>query len=172
MKINIRSEHSGDEAAITRVNDLAFKQPKEGILIEKLREKHGFEKELSIVAELDEEIIGHILFFPIHVREKNDLYLTLSLAPLAVIPEYQRKGIGQQLIHEGHQRAKELGFTSVLVVGHPDYYPKTGYSKASGFEILCPVPAPDEAFMAIELMDGALNEVSGTAVFPEEYGEV
>ncbi len=171
MEINIRSEKAGDEAGIRKVNDLAFGRPVEGKLIDNLREKEGFVEELSIVAELDGEVVGHILFFPVHISDGEVFHLSLSLAPLAVIPDQQKKGIGLQLTEEGLKVARELDFSSVLVIGHPEYYPKAGFSKASGFDIQCPFPAPDEAFMAIELIEGAFNGVSGMAVFPEEYND-
>ena len=171
MNVIIRSEEAGDKTGIRRVNDLAFGQPVEGKLIDNLREKAGFLKELSIVAELDGEVVGHILFFPIHISDGEVFHLSLSLAPLAVIPDQQKKGIGLQLTEEGLKVARELDFSSVLVIGHPEYYPKAGFSKASGFGLQCPFPAPDEAFMAIELIEGAFNGVSGMALYPEEYSE-
>jgi putative acetyltransferase len=172
MEIIFRGEQSSDEEGIRHVNDLAFKQPKEGKLIDLLRKKPAFEKQLSIVAELEGIIAGHVLFFPIHINDGKKLHLSLSLAPIAVMPKYQKKGIGLKLIEEGHKVARELDFSSVLVIGHPEYYPKAGYSKASGFGIQCPFPAPDEAFMAIELIDGALQDIKGMGEFPPEYLEV
>jgi predicted N-acetyltransferase YhbS len=88
---------------------------------------------------------------------------------LAVLPELQKQGIGEKLITEGLRKAKELGFSSVIVVGHKDYYPKYGFEKASKWNIKCSFKVPDEAFMAIELNIGALTEKSGIVEFPKEF---
>ncbi len=166
-----RSETPGDEEGISRVNDLAFGQPNEGRLVAALRAKPEYKRELSLVADTDGRIVGHILLYPIHVRTANDHVTSLSLAPLAVIPKYQNKGIGGTLILKGLKAAKMLGFTSVFVLGHPDYYPRFGFTRASEWGIYCPFQAPDDAFMAIELEEGTLDGVRGTVIFPEEYSE-
>lgn len=169
--IIIRSERVGDEAAIGRVNDLAFGQPNEGRLIEALRRHKNFIGGLSLVADYHGEIIGHILFFPVKIRTEAGMRRTLSLAPLSVMPRYQGRGIGGKLILRGLKEARALGYRSVVVLGHPDYYPRFGFTRASDWRIYCPLKAPDDAFMAIELTEGALEGIHGTVVFPEEYNE-
>lgn len=172
LPIIYRSEISGDEAGISRVNDLAFGQPNEGRLIEALRTKKTFVQELSLVAELDGNIIGHILFFPVNVRlSDGSLKKILSLAPLSVLPKYQNRGIGGMLILKGLKKAKLLGFRGVVVLGHADYYPRFGFTRASEWGIYCPFHLPDGSFMAIELIDGQLEKIRGTVVFPPEYNE-
>jgi len=96
-------------------------------------------------------------------------YEALVLAPMAVLPEFQRQGIGGKLIREGLNKAKELGFDSVTVLGHKDYYPRFGFERASKWNIKSPFEVPDEAFMAIELKPGALAEKTGTLEYPEEF---
>jgi putative acetyltransferase len=96
---------------------------------------------------------------------------TLSLAPMAVIPDFQKKGVGGLLIRHALDQALHLGFESVVVIGHTEYYSRFGFVKASGYNLKEPYGAPDEAFMAIELKPGALREVSGNVIFPEEYNE-
>jgi len=171
QEIIIRYEQPGDEKAISKVNDLAFGQPNEGKLIEALRRRKEFVDRLSIVAEYKADIIGHILFFPVSIRMEKGTRKTLSLAPLAVVPKYQGKGIGGKLILRGLKEARVLGFKSVVVLGHSDYYPRFGFTKASEWGIYCPFRAPDDTFMAIELVEGGLEGIRGTVIFPPEYNE-
>lgn len=169
MDITLRFEKSRDYKDITRINDLAFGQKNEGILIEHLRKNRDFLPELSIVAEKDGIIIGHILFFPIQIKSKDNSYKSVSLAPMAVLPEYQNQGIGGKLIRYGLEKCREKGYQSVIVLGHPEYYPRFGFEKASKWGIRPPFEAPDEAFMAIELIEGGLKGISGVVEYPDEY---
>jgi len=94
------------------------------------------------------------------------------LAPVSVLPEYQKMGIGGQLIRAGHQKAKELGFQSAILLGHPEYYPRFGYKPASSFGIKTRIPLPsDDVFMAVEITEGGLKGVSGMVVFPAEFSQ-
>jgi len=132
MTLTIRPETSSDYSTITEVNDLAFGQPAEGKLVENLRKNPKFVPELSLVAEADGKIVGHILFFPTNIKsaegkEKD----TISLAPAAVRHEFQKQGIGGELIREGLKVCLQLGYDSVIVLGHPEYYPKFGFEPAS-----------------------------------------
>ena len=172
MQTTIRSEKSGDYPGIKKVNDLAFGQPNEGMLIEKLRENSAFIKELSLITELDGEIIGHILFFPIWIKNGQNKHRSLALAPMSVLPEYQKKGIGSQLIFKGLETARELGFKSVIVLGHSAYYPKFGFVVASKFGIKAPFDVPDEVFMCLELVPDGCKGISGIVQYPKEFEEV
>jgi putative acetyltransferase len=169
MTITLRPETSKDYQDITRVNDSAFGQKNEEVIIESLRKNKNFIPELSIVAEKDEMIIGHILFFPIHIKSKDKSHESISLAPMAVLPEYQNQGIGGKLVRYGLEKCREKGFKSVIVLGHPQYYPRFGFEKGSKWDIRPPFEAPDEAFMAMELVEGGLKGVSGVAEYPDEY---
>jgi len=169
----IRPETSADYQAITEVNDLAFRQPVEGKLVEKLRKNPKYVPKLSLVAEVDRIIVGYILFFPIIIKtaegkEKE----TISLAPLAVRPEFQKQGIGSKLIKEGLKACGQLGYDSAVVLGHPEYYPKFGFKQAGTWGMKDPFGAPAEAFMALELERGALEEASGIVEYPEEFNDV
>ena len=129
MEIILRTEKPEDYEEVVELTELAFKDMPfsshtEGELVRKLRKGSNFIQELSLVAELEDRIIGHILFTKINIADGEKLHGTLTLAPVSVHPEFQRKGIGSKLIKEGLERAKKLGFTSVIVVGHPEYYPK------------------------------------------------
>jgi putative acetyltransferase len=172
MKINIRAEKPGDYLAVKKVHDQAFGQPNEGLLVEKLRLNPDFIPALSLVAEMDGSIIGHILFFPIKVKGPAASYDALALAPMAVLPDLQKKGMGGQLITKGLETAQALGFRSVIVVGHPEYYPRFGFVPASRWGIQAPFDLPDEVFMAKELVADGLKEVSGMVAYPGEFEEV
>ena len=167
----IRAEEEKDYAKITEVNDLAFGQKNEGLLVERLRQTENYIPALSLVAELNDEIIGHILFYPVTVQSAGSRYPTLSLGPMAVIPEYQRKGVGSRLVFEGFEAAKALGHESVIVIGHPDYYPRFGFRLASRWDINSPFEVPVEVFLGLELVEGALKGKSGTVEYPKEFEE-
>lgn len=168
----IRSETPKDFEQIIIVNDLAFKQPNEGLMISALRKNSKFIPELSLVAEIDSKIVGHILFFPLNIISGEKSYEVLSLAPMAVIPEYQKKGIGKKLVTEGLKKSKEMKFKAILVLGHPTYYPKFGFEPASKWNIKPPInDVPDEASMALELLEGFLRYKAGVIEYPAEYYE-
>ncbi len=167
MDIKVRSEQLRDYEEIDLVISSAFNRYNEVKLVHDLRETKQYKPELSLVATLNGQIIGHILFYPI----KTSDYETLLLAPLAVKPEYQRKGIGGKLIEEGLKQSGERGYGSVLVVGHPDYYPRFGFEKASIWDIRLSTNVPDEAFMAIELRENSLLGKEGVVELPQPYLE-
>ncbi|AKB26404.1 GCN5-related N-acetyltransferase [Methanosarcina sp. MTP4] len=180
IPLNIRPETPSDYPGISEVNDLAFWQPAEGKLVEKLRQNPKFVPELSLVAEIDGKIVGHILFLPVVVKsgagneeyEEYKEYETISLAPVSVRPEFQKQGIGSRLIKEGLETCKKLGYGSVIVLGHPEYYSSFGFEPASKWGIKDPFGAPEEAFMALELKEGALEGISGVVEYPEEFSDV
>jgi predicted N-acetyltransferase YhbS len=171
MNIFIRSEKKSDFRDIKKITDLAFKQENEGVMIGKLRENPKYIKDLSLVAIVDDKIVGHILFFPIDIKNESRIITTLSLAPISVHPDFQNKKIGSLLIKTGLKKAKEFGFKSVIVVGHPNYYPRFGFKPASLWNIKLPIEAPDEVFMALELKSDELKDCSGIVEFPKEYQE-
>ena len=168
----IRSETKDDFNIITEINDLAFSGNSESKLIINLRKNSDFITDLSLVALADDRILGHILFYPITIKSENDDYPTIALAPMAVHPDYQKKGIGTKLAFDGIQRCKDMGFDSVIVLGHPGYYPRFGFKPASNWEIYTDFDAPDEAFMVLELVINSLAGKSGKVVYPKEYLEV
>jgi putative acetyltransferase len=170
--ITLRKETKKDFPEISKVNDIAFGRKAESRLIEQLRKKDEFVAELSIVAEVNEQLAGHILFTPIKIESATESYTTLCLAPMSVLPEFQQKSIGKLLVIQGLQAAKDLGFKSVVVLGHPSFYPKFGFKPASKWEIKSPFPAPDEAFMAIELLPNSLKDIHGKVVFPPEFDDL
>jgi putative acetyltransferase len=172
MHVQIRPETPTDYPGIREVNDGAFGQTNEGLLIEKLRLNPDFIPGLSLVAELEGKVIGHILFFPIEINQDANSFPSLALAPMAVRPEYQNKGIGGQLIQKGLEKATALGFDSVIVLGHQHYYPRFGFVPAARWKIKSPFDVPEEVFMAMALVPDGLKNVSGTVKYPKEFEEV
>lgn len=168
----IRAEQPQDIQKIKEVNDVAFGQENEGRLIEAIRSSDTFVPELSLVADTEEqEIMGHILFSRIRIETAHGNVESLALAPMAVKPVSQNKGVGSALVKEGIERATELGFESVVVLGHPIYYPKFGFIPASEKGIKPPFEVSDEVFMVLELVPGALDEVEGTVRYPDAFLE-
>lgn len=168
--MKIRQETPADYQAIYKINHLAFKQENESKLIDKIRLGNTFIPELSLVAEKEGKIIGHILFSKIKINGTNS-YPSLALAPMSVHPDFQKQGIGSQLVTKGLQIAKKLNFEHVIVLGHKDYYPKFGFQKASTFKIKCPFEVPDEVWMGIELVQGSLDRKSGVVEYPSVFME-
>src|SRR5687767_7979665 len=139
MNIVIREETKADFSEVYELNKSAFEQDTEARLVEMLRNGNAFIPQLSFVATLDNKIIGHILFTKIKIRNDNGAgYDSLALAPMAVSPGLQKQGIGGQLIRHGLDKARELGYKSVIVVGHEHYYPKFGFVPAGSWNIKAP----------------------------------
>ncbi len=170
MKILIREEKEKDCKKIYEVNKVAFGQEKESKLVDKIRKSENYIPGLSLVAETGGRIVGHILFSKMRIIGSS-VFETLTIAPLAVIPDFQRQGIGSALVKEGMKKARELGFDSIILVGHKEYYPRFGFEKASKWNIKCPFTVPEEAFMAIELTEKALEGKAGTIKFSDEIME-
>jgi len=175
----IRKETPEDYDRVIELTEKAFEtleisDHNEGKLVDKLRKAPTFVEELSLVAELNEQVVGHILFTPVVIEkdQHQQKFQSLVLAPVSVLPEFQKMGIGGQLIRAGHQKAKELGFQSAILLGHPEYYPRFGYKPASTWGIKTHYELPsDDVFMAVELTEDALSNVSGMVIFPPEFGE-
>jgi len=172
MKLRVRPETEKDLEAITTIHNMAFGQPNEAVLVEKLRRTPAFIPELSLVAEFDRIVIGHVLFYPVVIISGDNEHQTLSLAPIGVMPKSQNQGIGSALIRNGLLRATHHGHTSVIVLGHPQYYPRFGFIPASTWGIKLPFDAPDNAFLALELVDGALENRGGSVRYPDQFADV
>jgi putative acetyltransferase len=137
--------------------------------VEALRNNPRFLPGLSLVATCGGDVVGHILFFPIDIVTPGGRIESLSLAPLAVHPDFQAKGIGGMLTESGTKAARDMGFESIICMGHPGYYPRFGFRPASRWSIKPPMEAPDEAFMALELVEGSLEGKAGVVEYPREY---
>ena len=169
--ITIRPEKKSDYAAISEVNRLAFESEEEARLVETLRQSTGFIPELSLVAVNDGQVVGHILFSPLTIETKNGEVPALTLASMAVRPGFQNQGIGSELAVQGLKECQRLDHKIVVVVGHPNYYPRFGFSSARPKGLEVPFQVPDEAFMALELIPGALDGISGVVRFPPAFDE-
>lgn len=171
QQIILRQEQSRDFGEVFTVHSQAFGSENEARLVNNLRNNlKVFLPELSIVALLNDKIVGHILFTRI-VIDKNghDAAESLALAPVAVAPAYQKMGIGSKLINKGLEVAAQTGFRSVIVLGHENYYPKFGFLPAEKWDIKAPFDVPSNVFMAIELVKDGLKNISGTVVYPREF---
>jgi putative acetyltransferase len=167
--ISIRIEDSAnlrERSIIRAINEAAFGGSDEADLVDKLRaEKHAL---LSLVAEIDAGIVGHIMFSRMSISTSTGLVAAVALAPLAVHPEHQHERIGSMLVQYGLELLRGRGEKIVIVVGHPDYYPKFGFSTDKAR--LIESPFPSEAFMAAELSVGALDGIQGKVVYPPAFG--
>ena len=172
MNTSVRKEDNHDYSQVQKLLAEAFETGAEAWLVDNLRENPDFIPELSFVAECDGQIVGYILFFPIKIISKQDHHNSLALAPIAVTPKYQRKGVGKAMVEHGLTKARHSDFDSVIVLGHAEYYPRFGFKPASLYGIKTPFDVPDEAFMALALTHEGLNDVSGTVVYPDEFNEV
>jgi putative acetyltransferase len=167
--LTIRAETRNDYAQVADVTASAFGKEREAQMVEAIRGSEGYVPDLSLVAELDGRIVGHVLLS--YVRLAGSGRRILVLAPISVVPEHQGRGIGSALVGHALRRADEFGEPLVLVLGHADYYRRFGFRPASEFGISPPDPEiPDEVFMAIPLAsyDPTLR---GRVVFPPAFVE-
>jgi putative acetyltransferase len=168
--LDIRPERPEDRAAIRAVNDQAFGDTAEGRIVELIRAADI--EMLSLVAMKGDDVVGHILFSPVVIEAAGENIVGLGLAPMAVVPEFQRQGIGTALVHEGLRRIRASDCPFVIVVGHEHYYPRFGFRPASGFGLRCQWDGvPDAAFMALILDAERMRGVTGVARYRPEFDE-
>jgi len=162
----IRREQDGDADQIRIVNAQAFGGSSEAEIVDALRGSAG---SLSLVAIADERIVGHILFTPVDIDGVAPHGAALGLAPLAVLPERQRSGIGSALVRAGLDACRSNGCRVVVVLGHPEYYPRFGFVPAASAGLACEFAVPAEAFMALELVPGTLADARGTVRYHARF---
>jgi predicted N-acetyltransferase YhbS len=169
--MQIRTENEEDYRQVFELNYRAFSnRVDESQLIERIRESKGFIPGLSIVAVEERMVKGHILLSKAKVTGERGESDVIVLAPLAVHPEFQGRGIGGSLIEEGKRRCRELGYGVILLIGHPSYYPKFGFKPARTYGLeLVQFPVPDEVFQVCELTEGALAEIRGELQYPDVF---
>jgi predicted N-acetyltransferase YhbS len=174
MKLKIRQEEEKDYKKVAEIIENAFKTEhfsdhQEQFLVERLRNSKDFVPELSMVAELNGEVVGQILLSKIKITNSATSFDSLALAPVSVAPDYQQQGIGGALIRSAHKKAKELGFKSILLLGHDTYYPRFGYEFTSKYNISLPFDIPQKYCMILSLIEGGLDGVHGMVEYPEEF---
>ncbi len=168
----IRAEEPTDRPAIFRVVREAFGRDDEARLVDALRTSDAFIPELSLVALDETAIVGHVLFTRIAIRDGDASHPGLALAPVAVAPSHQGKGIGSALIRRGLEEAGARGHGVVIVVGHPEYYPRFGFVPAHARGIRAPFPVNDRSFLALALRPGALDGVRGIVEYAAPFRRV
>jgi len=151
--MRIRPENAADVDSIRQVNRLAFGGNDEPRIVDRVRD--SADPIVSLVAD-DDDVVGHILFSPLTLGHGN-ARLLMGLGPVAVMPARQRQGIGSALVLAGLEECRRLGVAGSVVVGHPEYYPRFGYTRASAFGLTCQFEVADDVFMALELVKGAFD---------------
>jgi putative acetyltransferase len=167
----IRKENIDDFEDVYRLNYLAFgNREDESKLVERIRKSEEFIPELSIVAEVDNEIIGHLLLSKATVVDYERIFDVIVLAPIAIHPNHQKRGIGSKLIEEGIRQCRHLGFSIILLIGHPSYYPRFGFQPARKYGLeLKQFEVPDEVFMVYEVEEGKLQGIRGELKYPKAF---
>lgn len=165
----VRDERQNDHEAVYQLNTIAFGTSAEAKLVDALRQQAN--PVVSLVAEENGAIAGHILLSPVTLSNHSELNM-MGLAPMAVLPDCQRQGIGSALVQAGLQRCQQLGCVAIIVLGHPDYYPKFGFQPSVNFNIRSEYDVPDEVFMALELVPDALSGKSGTIKYHHAFSEL
>jgi putative acetyltransferase len=168
--IVIRAETTQDHSSVRSVNQLAFGRQNEADLVDALREKAR--PCISLVAIVDDEVVGHIFFSPVSIESGDDSFTAMGLAPMAVLPAHQNQGIGSRLVREGLRESQRLGYDIVVVLGHPNYYPHFGFMPAGLKGLRSEYDAADEVFMVAELIPGALDGRRGLVKYDPEFGKV
>lgn len=165
---DVRCERPGDEGAIARVNDEAFGQRDESRIVDAARRAGHIA--VSLVAIDSGTIVGHILFTPVTIESPAPAVSVFGLGPMSVLPAFQRRGIGSVLVQAGLRECARLGCQAVVVIGHPNYYPRFGFQRASTYGLRSQFAVPDDVFMAMELTAGALVGHAGLVRYVPEFG--
>ncbi len=165
----VRPEHPADYDAVYRLNASVFPTPAEAALVNALRKQAS--PYVSLVAEREQLIIGHILFSPVTTATAT-AHKLMGLAPMAVAAEMQGSGVGTALIKAGLRACRDLDVAAVVVLGHAEYYPRFGFQAASRFNIRCQYDVPDDAFMALELQPGVLQDIDGEVHYHPAFATV
>ncbi|POR00847.1 hypothetical protein AU468_09370 [Alkalispirochaeta sphaeroplastigenens] len=165
----IRDEREDDIGAVRVINEAAFGSSAEADLVDTLRSQ--VRPVISLVAEEDSRVIGHIFFSPVILDTRQDLKL-MGLAPMAVMPGHQRGGVGSALVAQGLEECGDRGAGAVTVLGHPAYYPRFGFLPSMRFGIRSEYPVPDEVFMIKELIPNYLHDYRGTIRYHQAFRDI
>lgn len=168
--MNIRKEQASDIEKIWEVNTEAFETETEANLVNALRSSGC--TYLSLVAETEDNVVGHILFTRVELTGNENRIKIMGLAPMAVLSQYQKKRIGSKLVKAGLERCQSLGYDAVVVLGHPNYYPRFGFAPSAEFGIKSEYEVPDEVFMIMELVPESLKHHAGVIKYHEAFSNV
>lgn len=166
----IREEQASDKDLIWQLYALAFETDAEANLVNALRDSGC--AYLSLVAQIDNEIVGHILFTPVKLQNHEIGLKIMGLAPMAVLPDQQNNGIGSQLVKTGLQHCRLKAYDAVVVLGHASYYPRFGFVPSVNFGIKSEYDVPDNVFMILELKPGVLNGHRGIIKYQPAFNSV
>jgi len=169
-KMNIRKEKESDIEKIWKVNAEAFESEAEANLVNALRDS-GISF-ISLVAEENKEIVGHILFTPVELISDDSGLKLMGLAPMAVLPKLQKKGIGSQLVKTGKENCSAQGYDAIVVLGHAEYYPKFGFVPSVKYGIKSEYDVPEESFMVLELNESSLRNKKGIIKYHAAFSSV
>ena len=161
----VRPETPSDRDAVRTVNEEAFGQPMEADIVDALRASGN--ALVSLVAELDGRVVGQVMFTPLHIDSPAGTVPSIALGPLAVLPAYQKQGVGTALSRAGIEVCRAMGYGHVFVLGHRTYYPRFGFAPARHRGVI--FQDGRDSFMVLELVQGALDGVAGTARFCPEF---
>ncbi len=167
--ITVRDEQPDDGLVVRMLNERAFGGPAEAKIVERLRQ--NCPGAVSLVACVEDTIVGHILFSPVELQAEKKSVEGMGLGPVAVLPEFQRKGVGTALIQTGITKLRILGCPFVVVLGHPGYYPRFGFERASLYGIRSQWDVPDNVFMVLILDEPSMDGIWGVAHYREEFDE-
>jgi len=166
--ITVRPESAEDIRAIDVVHISAFGGEAEARLVSALRESSGYNRELSLVAELGGRIVGHVLLTRVPLRRDGAEKQVLALGPMSVVPSQSHRGIGSELINASIKLAADKGYGAIIVLGHPEYYKRFGFTTARDKQVSCNLPAPEEALTLVEVVAGSLAG-GGHVEYPEPF---
>jgi putative acetyltransferase len=166
--ITVRPETAEDIRAIDVVHISAFGGEAEAQLVSALRESATYNRELSLVAELNGRIVGHVLLTRVPLRKHGSEKQVLALGPMSVVPSQSHRGIGSELINASIKLAKEKGYGAIVVLGHPEYYKRFGFVQARDLQVSCNLPAPEDALTVMEIVDANLAG-GGHVEYPEPF---
>lgn len=175
MQIYLSTLTENDYDKSLKAIETAFAEVKESNhdeqdLVVKLRQAPEYNYELEVVAKNDDgDVVGHIMLTEIKIVDCNDKYTALALAPLSVLPDYRNKGLGKALIQAVEERAKSQDYTTIIVLGDPEYYGKFGYEEAKDYNIKCPFDVPSKYFMVKFLWDQLIEQPQGEVIYSDAF---
>ncbi|MBZ0072595.1 MAG: N-acetyltransferase [Thiohalobacteraceae bacterium] len=171
QEVIVRAEVPEDVRAIDVVNLSAFQGEEEARLVSAIRRSADFVPELSLVAELNGRIVGHLLLSKVKLQRGGESHVVLALGPMSVVPSQSHRGIGSELIRAATQRAREMRYVAIVVAGQPDYYQRLDFKPVSTWDLVSNLRLPEDALTAMELVPGALNG-GGKVIYPDVFAEI